>query len=125
MLERVQRFYTNRIPGCTFRPYSQRLSILSLQSLQFRRTISDIVCLYALITGDYEFSLVPYLIHIPPSITRGHNLKIFPPNINYVRSKQNFLSRTIPLWNSLPISVFSATSRYSFRKKVSKYLTDP
>ena len=124
-IERVQRYYTSKIPCCSTCTYSQRLSILSLHSLQFRRTIADITYLYSIVSGEYDISLAPYLIYIPPSVTRGHSLKILSPLLNYSSSRQNFLSRSVHIWNNLPISTFVSTSRSSFRNKIVNLLSDP
>ena len=125
ILENVQRFFTNKITGCTYLPYSQRLSILSLHSLHHRRIVSDLATLHSLVSGNLLLSLTPHMNHTPPSITRGHNLKIDIPTMRYVSSKQNFISRTASYWNSLPLSVLSATSNSSFRHRITKSLFDP
>jgi len=124
-LEGVQRYFTNKIPGCTFLPYRQRLLILSLDSLQHRRAVSDISCLHSIISGSLVVSLAPFLSHIPPSKTRGHDLRIIRPILRLVHSNQNFITRIVPCWNTLPFDVLSSTSRDSFRRRISKYLTDP
>ena len=89
-LENVQRYFSNKIPSCSFLPYWQRLALLFLDSLQHRRATSDITCIYSLITGGLNAVLTPYLVHIPPSITRGHHLKICPPSLHYSHSDQNY-----------------------------------
>src|SRR6266496_5177608 len=94
VLEGVQRSFTNKIPGCRFLPYCQRMKILGISSLQHRRAVSDLVCLFTIVVGDLNISLAPHLMFNPPSITRGHNLKIIPPFLNYTLSKKNLLSRT-------------------------------
>ncbi len=124
-LESVQKYFTNKVPDCSFLPYRQRLAILSLESLQHRRAISDITCIYSIVTGGLNVSLIPHLTHIPPSITRGHNLKFYPPVMNLSHSGQNIISRTVARWNSLPSSVLNSTSRSSFRKRISLHLADP
>jgi len=124
-IEGVQRYFSNRIPRCTYLPYKQRLAKLSLESLQFRRTISDLVYLFSIISGTHSISLSPHFCHVAPTVTRGHNLKLELPFVNYVSAKQNFLSRCIPIWNNLPLTILSSTSKSSFRKKLSVYLVDP
>ena len=124
-LERVQRYFTSKISFCSTFTYSQRLSMLSLHSLQFRRTVADITFLYSLVSGGYEISLAPHLTYINPSITRGHNLKILPPLLHYTHSLQNFLSRSAPIWNALPTSAFNFTSRSAFRNNINNLLHDP
>ena len=124
-LEKVLRYFTNLIPTCRFLPYKRRLTILSLDSLELRRKILDLAYLYSLVTGSIDLTLSDYLIHIPPSITRGHNLKIKRPSVRYSATMCNFLSRTVPTWNTLPPSFFNSTSRSSFKKSLLKFLPDP
>jgi len=124
-LEKVQRFFTNRIPGCTFLPYSRRLSILSLDSLQKRRTVADLVCVHSIVSGSLTTFLTPHLLFEPPSITRGHNLRLIRPILKLSQSYQNLISRTAPVWNKLPTSILSANSRLLFRKRLSLYCVDP
>ena len=124
-LESVLRYFSNLIPTCRFLPYKRRLVLLSLSSLQYRRTILDLVYLYSIITGETDLSLSGHLVFIPPSITRGHNLKIIPPQLHYTSSMRNFLSRTVPVWNALPISVLNVQSKSAFKSKLYSFLVDP
>jgi len=101
-LQGVQRFFTNKIHGCTFLPYHKRLRKLSLHSLHHRRIVNDIITIYSIISGCMSIPLPPSICCIPPYITRGHNLKIRIPILRYSTSKQNFFSRTAVLWNGLP-----------------------
>src|SRR6266496_6824535 len=89
----IFRYFSNLVPTCRFLPYKRRLELLSLNSLQYRRTILDVSSLYSLLVGEVDLSLSGHIVFIPPSITRGHNLKIVPPNLRYTSSMNNFLSR--------------------------------
>ena len=108
-LEGVQRFFTNKVPGCRFLPYHTRLTKLSLHSLQHRRKVADLVFLHSIITGRANVSLAPHLLYVPPSVTRGHNLKIILPCTRYLKSTQNFLSRVAPEWNKLSPSTLESS----------------
>ncbi len=125
LIERVQRYFSNNIPGCRFLPYGEHLRRLSIESLQLRRTIADMVCLFNIVSGSLSVSLYPYYMHLPPSITRGHHLKLSYPDTNYALTKQNFFSRTVPTWNSLPIHILNCSTKSEFRRKISAYLCDP
>jgi len=87
-IERVQRFFTNKIPGCTFLPYFQRLAKLSLHSLRQRRLVTDLSTFFSLISGHTFASLSPHVTFIPPSVTRSHNLQIYVPILNYKHSNK-------------------------------------
>jgi len=125
IIERVQRYFSNKIPGCRFLPYCERLKRLSLESLQFRRTVADMVCLFNIVSGSLSVSLLPYFEYVPPSITRGHHLKLSLPVTKYTISNQNFFARTVPIWNRLPVHVLDCSTKSTFRKKISAYLADP
>jgi len=124
----VQKHFTNKIQSCSFLSYHLRLNMLSLSSFQHRRTITvtvtDLSTLHSLVSGQHIFTLSPHLQQIPPSITRGHNLKIVIPFVLFSSSKQNFLSRTAPIWNSLASSILAAHTTHTFRRFLSAHLPD-
>src|SRR6266581_9178480 len=91
-LELVQRFFTNKIPTCTFLPYKRRLEILNLDSLQKRRVVADLVVIFTILNGSTNTSLYPYLILANPSITRGHDLRLIRPVFTLASSNQNIIS---------------------------------
>jgi len=125
-LEGVQRYFTNKVPSCRFLPYSQRLLKLSLHSLHHRRMVADQVFLHSMMTGDISVSLSPHLNLQPPAITRGGNLKIVLPSLNYLRSRQNFITRTAPMWNKFNLLNFNFdVSTYVFRSKAITMIQDP
>jgi len=76
-------FFTNKIHGCTFLLYHQRLHKLSLHSLHHRRIVNDIVTIHSINSGCISIPLSPSICLIPPSITRGHNLQITIPILRY------------------------------------------
>jgi len=124
-LESVQRYFTNRIPTCTYLPYNCRLKNLGLDSLEKRRTVADLVCLFSIISGSLNTFLHPHLLFDNPSTTRSHNLRLTTPLFNLSASQQNFISRTAPVWNKLPITILAASSKFIFRKRLSYVLADP
>ena len=118
-VERVQRFFTKRIPGCWYLPYSSRLSLLGLQTLESRRSISDHVICYKIVHGIYD-SPITRLFHRKPSLrTRGHDLRLQELAFNKDIAKYSFPHRTIRLWNSLPDDTVHAPSTASFIHRVS------
>jgi len=74
-IESVQIFFSNKIPGCSFLPYSNRLAKLTLNCLCHRRVITDLTILHSLVSGHSTASFFFHILHVPPSITRSHNLK--------------------------------------------------
>jgi ribonucleases P/MRP protein subunit RPP40 len=124
-IEGVQRYFTKQISGCTSLSYSDRLKILKLNSLQFRRRITDLLFFFNSFTGRNLFNCDSYLTFRDPSITRGHQLQIVLPHFNYSSTSNLFLVRVARDWNILPQLVFSATSADNFRNKLLDFLIDP
>ena len=121
IIESLRRYFTNRIPSCTFLPYKRCIEILSLDSLQKRRLIADLVCIFSIVNGSTTTFLYPYLNFEAPTITRSHNLRLTRPNLNFSSSHQNLLFRSAPIWNKLPISILSSRSKLEFRKKINSF----
>jgi len=124
-IESVQRYFTNKVPTCTFLPYNRRLDILNLDSLQKRREVADLICIFSILNGSTNTTLYPYLILANPSITRGHDLKIVRPLFNYCSSNQNIISRACQTWNKLPVSILGARTKFVFKKQLLKFCLDP
>ena len=118
-VEGVQRFFTKRIPGCWYLPYSSRLSLLGLPTLESRRSISDLVICYRIVYGIYD-SPITSLFHRKLSLrTRGHDLRLQELAFNKDIAKYSFPHRTIRLRNSLPDGTVHAPSTASFIHRVS------
>ena len=56
LIESVQRSFTKRLPGLANYTYSERLSILQLQSLEHRRLIFDLVLCFNIVHGYIALS---------------------------------------------------------------------
>ena len=124
-IESVQRYFTNKIPTCSFLPYKRRLEILNLDSLQKRRNVADLVFIFSVFNGTNNSSLYPYLVLANPSITRGHDLRILRPVFNLASSHQNLISRVCSTWNKLPTALLASQSNLSFRIKLLRFCKDP
>src|SRR6266568_6839961 len=117
-LESVQRYFTNKIPTCTFLSYNRRLEILNLDSLQKRREVADLVFIFTVLNGSTNSTLYPYLILANPSITRGHDLRLIRPVFTLASSNQNIISRVCQVWNKLSLSILASPSKLSFKHKL-------
>ena len=72
-IEKVQHRATKMLPAISDKSYEERLSILKLPSLTYRRHIGDMILLYKVLNhfnSDFS-SLYTY------STTRGHQFKLF------------------------------------------------
>ncbi|KAK3771372.1 hypothetical protein RRG08_050423 [Elysia crispata] len=76
-IEDVQRRATKLIGHLKDKPYSERLSILKLPSLEHRRRRGDMIDLFKYFTGIYDASR-PIFELAPNSNTRGHmSLRVY------------------------------------------------
>ena len=80
-IERVQRFFTKRIPGMWNIPYLERLHILSLESLETRRIKNDLVLLFKIVNNIVDIES-ENMFSFNTNNTRGHYEKI---NIQHSR----------------------------------------
>ena len=78
-LENVQRRATKLIPGYKEFDYKERLKRLNLPTLSYRRLREDMIEIYKLLTGKYDYTVTSnfFTLRENYSISRGHNLNIF------------------------------------------------
>ena len=79
MLEGVQRSFTKRLPGFANLPYSERLSKLSLQSLEHRRFLFDLVICFNIVHGHTALRFNDFFSFSKATSTRGHQFKLCIP----------------------------------------------
>ena len=115
-IENVQRRFTKYLPGMRGLLYAERLAALSLESLLFRRRMTNLHICYLLVRGS------PYQGDGPPLITcntelrtRGHRWRFDWRRANLNCRHNFFLLRTGRMWNSLPSFVVEAPNLKSFK----------
>ena len=79
-LERVQKRGTKLIPGLSNKSYIERLKVLNLPTLKYRRYRGDMIELFKILKGIYDPSCVPQFDLVQLSEenirTRGNNYKL-------------------------------------------------
>ena len=117
-IENVQRRATKLVPGIQHLSYSERLRILGIPSLQYRRIRADLVETYKIIN---EIDIVNRNIFPQnPTITttRGNSCKIYKQHSRLDIRKYSFSQRVVDHWNSLPEHVVRAPSVNSFKERL-------
>jgi hypothetical protein len=109
-LEKVQRYFTKRLPGMWHLPYEQRLTSLNLRSLQNRRMLGDLSLCYQIVKHNIDTSLSHSLIVIANSRTRGHDMKLRVNSFSRDITKSFFTNRVIKAWNRLPFTKCASTN---------------
>ena len=117
MIENVQRRATKLVPGLSHLSYGERLRILDLPTLAYRRVRGDMIQVFKLTHSEvgYDKSLPPLLTK-SKTCPRGHSQKLFMPRANKDIRKYNFTHRVVSIWNSLPNDLVNAKSILSFEK---------
>ena len=117
MLESVQRRFTKRIPGLKSLSYEQRLQVLGIPSLERRRLEQDLVTFYKIVSGSFKTNLQS-CIKDSTSQCRGHRFKKAVIGAKIDIFKHSFIPRCIPIWNSLPNEIVSASNASSFANQL-------
>ena len=79
LLERVQRSFTKRIPGCSHLSYIERLLHLNLHTLEQRRLFADLIMCYNIVKGNNCIDPSTFFSFPNYKFSCGHPLKIFIP----------------------------------------------
>ena len=121
LMERVQRRATRMVIQIRHRPYSERLALLDLPSLYYRRKRGDMIRV---------FQVLHSIVNLDPSVfferdtntrTRGHPFKLKKPTATSRVRRNAFGIRVINDWNSLPASVVCAPSIGAFKARLDKH----
>jgi len=74
-LENVQKKATKLITSLKHKPYEERLRILNLPTLKFRRIRGNMIEVYKILTGKYDSLISPHFPLSSSSVTRGNSFK--------------------------------------------------
>ena len=119
-LERVQRRATSLLPHIRQLHYQDRLKILNLPSLVYRRVRGDMIRVYKFLYDLYTVDR-GILEMANTSVTRGHNLKLSRLTCRSRIRHDYFSQRTVEYWNVLPSDVVNASSVNSFKGRLDKH----
>ena len=86
-LERVQRRATKLIIPIQNLPYIERLKLLELPTLKFRRLRGDMIEVFKIVNGIYDVSVVPLLPKNLDTRTRDNEFKLLYPQSRLDLSK--------------------------------------
>ena len=79
-IEKIQRRATRTLAGLQDTPYTERLRILGLPSLQYRRLRDDMILLYRLVNNDIGIDFSELFTISSVTSTRGHMYKLYKPH---------------------------------------------
>ena len=123
-LESIQRTFTSKIAGYSDYDYWSRLKLLNLYSLQRRRERYILFHMFKILNN---FTANDLQIQFKSSERRG-TLATVPPLVRTANSRHqsnydaSFCVMGPKLWNTLPKKCRSATTPYSFKSGLTKFL---
>lgn len=121
VLEKVQRRAVSMISGLKGRTYNEKLSELSLMSLEQRRIRYDMIETYKILNGFTSADPSIWFNCIPATARQTRNTAGYM-NLERLQARtqirENFFSvRVPPVWNSLPDEVKKSTSISAFKRQ--------
>ena len=125
-LENVQRRATKLVPHLKEFSYPERLRMLNLPTLAYRRIRGDMIEAFKITHDIYDSSVSGGILKLYKDddtlrTNRGHNLKLYKQKANK-RSRQNFFSlRIVDMWNNLPQTVIDSSSIKCFESRLDKF----
>ena len=122
-IENIQRFFTRKVLYKFDLEYKQRLSVLNLESLEYRRLKTDLVMYYKIIHNLIDLNCEDFFKFSRHSLTRSHNLTLTKPICKTNLYLNSFSNRLINVWNKLPIDVVNAPSLPSFVNSIKKLIS--
>ena len=119
-LENVQRRATCLVNSLSGRTYEDRLKILGLSTLEYRRLKADVIQVYKILNQIDRVDIDKFF-NMSELSTRGNSLKIFKPWSRLKVRSSVFSNRVVDVWNSLPNSVATAPSLNLFKSRLDKH----
>ena len=119
-IEKVQKRATRSLPELKGLSYEERLKVLKLPTLVYRRLRGDMIEVYKITSGIYDTDVVPKLAFRQNDNIRGHSKTLMKTRANKKPRSNSFTLRVVNTWNSLPESVVSAPSLNAFKNRLDK-----
>ena len=124
-VEGVQRRATLMLPGMKGVEYPDRLRIIGLPTLRYRRQRADMIETHKMIHNRYERDLCPRLEPRTSAVPSRMNSLALCQKRNMRDVRRNvFSQRIVPVWNSLPEEVVTADTTEKFKEKLDKHWKD-
>jgi ribonucleases P/MRP protein subunit RPP40 len=121
MIEAVQHRATRMIPGMSKLPYEERLRLLNLPSMVYRRQRGDAIEVFKYLNGMYKVNGLLPLYESHSMQTRGHCLRLKKVE-SKSQMRSNFFSfRVVNVWNSLPDYVVTSPTVNSFKGRFDRH----
>ena len=115
LVERVQRRATRLVPDVRHLPYEDRLRVLKIPSMHYRRRRGDMILIFMLMKGHLDLKKEDFFQAPESENTRGHPMKVAKPRAVTRMRRNHWSVRSVNDWNSLPSQVVLAPTVYEFK----------
>ena len=123
MLEAVQHRATKCVSGLGNLKYEERLDILGLQTLEYRRLRGDLIEVFRMYKGWSGLRFEDFFTRCTTGL-RGHDGKVYKIRFNTNIGKFMFTNRVIDIWNELNLHVLESGTLNCFKNRIDKVLRD-
>ena len=122
-IENVQRRATKLLGNLKNKPYSERLRILKLPTMEHRRLRGDIIETFKYLNNFYDVEKPKFNKPLTSNL-RGHPLKLAHNRSRLEIRRHFFANRIVETWNNLPESVVTAPSVDALKRRLDKHWED-
>ena len=99
-IEKVQKRATKMVPSCKGLSYMERLKVLGIPTLKYRRCRTDMIETFKILHGIYDTAVAPVLPICQESVTRGNSCRLVKNFSRYIAVKRfHYLLFCIALFN--------------------------
>ena len=123
-IEKVQRHFTKRIHCAKNLEYEDRLRLLQLPSLEFRRIRGDLIEVFKILNEKYDPVTTNSLLTRQETVLRSNKFKLQKNRVATKRYLKFFSNRVINIWNKLPNCVVDTDDLNVFKNRIDDYLSD-
>ena len=95
--------------------YANRLKTCVIESLEYRRKVTDLIMLYKIVNKKVSLEPKKYLVR---SSRNRFNKFQLQKRVHTSRTENNFFIRTVNIWNQLSDEIIHAPSVSSFIKQL-------
>lgn len=119
-IENVLRRASKLVPGLRNLTYPERLQVLEIPTMVYRRIRGDMIEVFKILNQYYD-SEVNFNLKRNTGPTRGNSMKLAKERCRTKKRQMFFSSRVVDAWNSLPDEVVAAESVLAFEKRLDRY----
>ena len=116
-IEKIQRRATKLVKSVTNLPYCDRLKMLGLTTLYYRRLRADVIQVYRIINKIDKLELSIFF-HFNTRPSRYNSVRLIKPRALTTIRQNSFSHRVVNSWNDLQEEVVLADSLNQFKNRL-------